>query len=66
MRFVSLTLAIAVAASFTVGAHAQMPPAPGGQTGNYAEGVLPLENGQSIKDFFDLVRNLRHAKCREV
>jgi homoserine O-acetyltransferase len=51
MRSVSIALTILAAASFAVTAHAQMPPAPGGQTGAYAEGDLPLENGQTIKDF---------------
>src|ERR1700754_837378 len=51
MRSVSIALTILAAASFTVTAHAQIPPAPGGQTGAYAEGDLPLESGQTIKDF---------------
>jgi homoserine O-acetyltransferase/O-succinyltransferase len=52
MRFVRQLFSFAtVFATFAGASHAQMPQPAGGQTGNYAEGDLPLESGQSIKDF---------------
>ncbi|CAB3772780.1 alpha/beta fold hydrolase [Paraburkholderia humisilvae] len=51
MRFVGQLFAIATLASVVGVSHAQIPQPAGGQTGSFAEGDLPLESGQSIKDF---------------
>jgi homoserine O-acetyltransferase len=51
MRFTRKLFAFAIIAGLAGTVHAQMPQPPGGQTGSYAEGDLPLESGQSIDDF---------------
>src|ERR1700710_475615 len=69
MRFVSIALTIAAASGFAIAAHAQMPPAAGGQTGTYGEGNLPLESGQAIKDFsisYETYGTLNAAKSNAI
>jgi homoserine O-acetyltransferase len=69
MRFIRHLFACATMAVLAGAVHAQMPQPAGGIDGRYAEGDLPLESGQSIKNFsisYETYGTLNPAKSNAI